>query len=175
MTRVGFARAGTIMSDNYLQFSFEAFADLNEQEIEWLHTRLEGEWWEDNHPEEYMGFDAEIRVGDDKKRWLWVYAEESGYVDNVCWLLRQFMLKFRPGDKVIFSWAYSCSKMLVDEFGGGSCLVTAREEVWFLADQMAGEYADKGECEPRVTYYGDAGDALKEVVEDEDAAQSLQR
>ena len=55
---------------------------------------------------------------------LWIYAEESGNPDQVAAVLETFLKKFRPSETIVFSWAYTCSKLRPGEFGGGAALVT---------------------------------------------------
>ena len=149
------------MANNYLQFSFSCFDKLTPAEKIWLDVRLDDRWWEDNRPmgEDSRQFDAEIQ-GDH----LWVYAEEAGLVDNVIWLLRQFIATFRPKDHVIFTWSYTCDKMRVDEFGGGAALVTKNEAVIFHPDALAQQYLEQGECEPRVINYATAIEVMGDAV-----------
>lgn len=56
---------------------------------------------------------------------LWIYAEESGNPDQVATVLEMFLQKFRPTGVITFSWAYTCSKLRVNEFGGGAAVITA--------------------------------------------------
>jgi len=149
------------MANNYLQFSFSCFDKLTPAEKIWLDVRLDDRWWEDNRPmgEDSRQFDAEIQ-GDH----LWVYAEEAGLVDNVIWLLRQFIATFRPKEAVIFTWAYTCSSMRVDEFGGGGCLVTKNETVIFHPDSLAQQYLDQGRCEPHVYNHATAIEVMGDAV-----------
>jgi len=151
------------MANSYLQFSFMAFEKITAAERLWLEEREDSTWWETNHEEEYMGFSMEVEKGDI----LWIWAEESGFVDNVAWLIRHFLARFRPRDHVVFEWAYFCDKLRLDEFGGGACLVTAKSEVFFHPLTMAEQYAQDGESHPHVADYGDAGDRLREIVDED--------
>jgi hypothetical protein len=148
------------MANNYLQFSFSCFDKLTPAEKIWLDVRADDRWWEDNKPagEDFRGFDMEVK--DD----LWIYAEESGYVDNVMWLLREFIKVFRPKDHVIFTWSYTCDKMRVDEFGGGAALVTKNETVVFHPDALAQQYLEQGECEPHVYNHATAIEVMGDAV-----------
>lgn len=56
---------------------------------------------------------------------LWVYAEEAGQPEHVAAVLETFLKKFRPREAIAFSWAYTCSKLRVNEFGGGAAVVTS--------------------------------------------------
>jgi hypothetical protein len=56
---------------------------------------------------------------------MWIHADESGDPDQVAAFLQAYLQKFNPNDSLWFSWAYTCSKMRVNEFGGGAAVVTA--------------------------------------------------
>ena len=56
---------------------------------------------------------------------LWLHADESGDPEQVAAFLRAFLKKFDPNGSLWFSWANTCSKMRVNEFGGGAAVVTA--------------------------------------------------
>lgn len=58
-------------------------------------------------------------------RHLWLYAEESGDPGQVAHLVQQFLKKFRPDQCWSLTYATTCSKPRVGEFGGGGLFVTA--------------------------------------------------
>ena len=64
---------------------------------------------------------------------MWIYSEECGSPDAVAEFLCLFLEKFDTKHRyaIQFSFANTCSKMRVDEFGGGYVVVTAREVQWF--------------------------------------------
>lgn len=62
---------------------------------------------------------------------LWLHADEAGEPGQVAAFLRAYLAKFNPTGSLWFSWAYTCSKMRVNEFGGGAVVVTATK-VTFL-------------------------------------------
>jgi hypothetical protein len=62
---------------------------------------------------------------------LWLHADEAGEPEQVASFLRAYLAKFNPTGSLWFSWAYTCSKMRVNEFGGGAIVVTANR-VTFL-------------------------------------------
>ena len=146
------------MANNYLQFS-EVIKELTEPEEKWLKEQLQetknatvdAADDEDStsgsqsyaflrdKPEydaadcDSLGFDYDFHDDDDMVNWghhLWVYAEECGNADNVAWLVQKFLKKFRPKDCWGMTYAVTCSKMRVDEFGGGAVFVTADRVRW---------------------------------------------
>jgi len=72
-------------------------------------------------------------------RHLWVYAEEFGNPDNVVWLVQKFLKKFRPGQCWSLTYAITCSKPRVGEFGGGALFVTTDKIEW----QNACDFVEK--------------------------------
>ena len=61
---------------------------------------------------------------------LWLYEEESCNLEAVVELIHQFFKKFRPTETLVLSWADTCSKMRIGEFGGGEVLITADWVYW---------------------------------------------
>lgn len=146
------------MANNYLQFS-EAISQLTEEERTWCEARLrhleevlpafDNDGQNENSapcaPEDepylgrcYLGFQWSI----DKERdgyCLWMYAEESGDVEQVTLFAQEFLAKFRPYDYFTLTWAETCSKPRIGEFSGGAVFVTAKEMAWNGASSWIGE------------------------------------
>jgi hypothetical protein len=57
---------------------------------------------------------------------LWLYSEDSGSAYNAALLVRTFLAEFRPGEIKQFSVAYTCSKPMLDGFGGETYVVSAQ-------------------------------------------------
>jgi hypothetical protein len=72
-------------------------------------------------------------------RHLWLYAEEYGDVDSAAWLVQKFLKQFRPDRCWSITYATTCSKPRVGEFGGGAVFVTADEIFW----ENAYDFVDK--------------------------------
>jgi hypothetical protein len=64
------------------------------------------------------------------RRHMWIRAEEWGYVDGVAQLMRKFLKEFRPDQCWSLTYATTCSKPRIGEFGGGAVFVTAHEIKW---------------------------------------------
>ncbi len=54
-----------------------------------------------------------------------LYAEECANPKQVAAVLEAYLRRFHPTGVLTFSWAYTCSKMRSDNFGGGAAVVTA--------------------------------------------------
>jgi len=134
------------MADNFLQFSAE-IPKLNDEERAWAKAHLdlfgdEAPQEGDKNYEEFteligvyeldcdddtLGFDWQVDND------LWIYGELSGNPDHVAAFVQMFLKKFRPEDAFAMSWSTTCSKMRIDEFGGGAIFVTADKVEWMNA------------------------------------------
>jgi len=128
------------MADNFQQFC-ESIDDLTGSEKDWVETVLGA-----NGPTlPTVLLDAGIRVADiDPEYWpdfewdlapkeqdphaseLLVYSQEHGSVSNAAEFARAFLARFRPQACWTVTWAETCSKPRVGQFGGGAMFVTAR-------------------------------------------------
>ena len=66
---------------------------------------------------------------------LWIYSEESGDPHHVGQFVRAFLARFRPKDSWHFTWAETCSRPIVGDFGGGGLFVTAKSFQLFSAHE----------------------------------------
>lgn len=120
------------MSDSYCLFS-EEITDLTDDEMDWLaealsfdpeaHGGVEAPKWYDTDGGGYR-FESSLERS---TREFNVYSEEMGDVDQVAFLVQAFLVKFRPNDVWTMEWAYTSSRPLVGEFGGGALAVTSKE------------------------------------------------
>jgi len=87
--------------------------------------------YDDSGDKGYWGQTSLSKTGEASyKPSLWLYEEESCSLESPIELIHQFFKKFRPTDYLILSWAETCSKMRVDEFGGGEVLITGDWVYW---------------------------------------------
>ncbi len=98
---------------------------------------------------EDVGFDYSFSedVDEDWGRHLWVYSEEHGRVDRVAHLVQKFLREFRPDACWSLTYAGTCSKPRVGEFGGGAVFVTATEikysNAWEFVEQQRKRHKGK--------------------------------
>lgn len=83
-------------------------------------------------------------------RHLWLHAEDVGNPSYIPWLVQKFLKQFRPDECWSLTWATTCSRPQVGEFGGGAVFVTAEEIKWnnvyqFIVDEMAAFKAKRKE------------------------------
>ena len=114
------------MANNYTLFS----SMLN------IETPDEREWAARELDNRYEAGDADFNFEFDAKG-LWIYSEESGDIEHVALFVQDFLDEFHPDRCWWFSWANTCSKPRIDEFGGGACFVTANEIDWINGQTWA--------------------------------------
>jgi hypothetical protein len=78
----------------------------------------------------WPGFQWDLR---DDGTCLWIYSDESSYVEHVAEFVRAFLARFRPGVCWSMTWAATCSKPRAGEFYGGGIFVTAKTVKSFCA------------------------------------------
>ena len=126
------------MANNYTQFSFElplpraenpAKNPIDEVKafwVEWLVQRdLEIEKDAEKEFEEY-NFLVELEASGS----LWVHSDESGDPFQAADFVQEYLRCLGISGGVFFSWAETCSKPRINEFGGGCFIVTATEKYW---------------------------------------------
>ena len=157
------------MANNYLQFS--EFLDLDSAtQADWFEHQLaeivvidDKEWPVEEAPEfdayayrglrflrDYEGdpagdpcdLDFQMEFRDDAAIHVWFYAEESGDPGKVAHLVQKFLKEFAPDQYWSLTYATTCSKPRIGEFGGGAVFVTANgifthNSYAFVAEQQA--------------------------------------
>lgn len=107
------------MANYYTQYSFEV-ADVMPEEEVWLKEQLE---------ESYTFF--HFSDEGDGTRSLWLHDDTGGSdLEVLASVLQQFLVKFRPEQSIGFSWANTCSRPLLDSFGGGAVFITVYTIDW---------------------------------------------
>ena len=124
------------MANHYLEYS--AFLEIPAGQMEKARTIVEREsakWGEDN---DCGGSCAEV-----EDRGVWFYAQEQGNTDHVEAIARALLEELEMDERFVCSWAYTCSKPRIDEFGGGAMVVRrGHETIWVDAMDSASN-ADK--------------------------------
>lgn len=136
------------MADNYTQFSF-AVALESDDEREWakracaflvnieelLTTEGEDGVILDTHEfysilpgDEYeYGISTSFDVDEDG---LWIHSDGEGNPNDAVPLVMTFLRKFHPDRVIFFTWADTCSKPRLHQFGGGAVCISAFDEEW---------------------------------------------
>lgn len=107
---------------------------LRGTDAEWSGCRVFRDM-KDYDPDVGEGPGCEHRFCDDdqdgeRETYLRLYAIEGADLERVAHLVQRFLRKFRPGDCWSLTYAATCSKPRVGEFGGGAVFVTADEVKW---------------------------------------------
>ena len=127
------------MSDIYTQLS-EVLCIRSQEEEDWIKDKLTAidqainndvlpkdtpKWitdWPDGYQE--LGFDWEIdRTGKNPK--LWVHGDDVN-LDALAEFIQRFLKRFDEDGCWRCTWAGTCSKYVIGEFGGGAMFVTAQ-------------------------------------------------
>lgn len=92
-----------------------------------------------NALEDYL---AKAMESEDDDRWLsldhaeaeddtvWIASEEGTDLEFLSDVLQDYLQHNDHHGSIGFSWAETCSKLRVDEFGGGAVFITAFSQVW---------------------------------------------
>ena len=81
---------------------------------------------DNNMLEDWPAFSWEIDVENEEIP-VWLYSEENCNLDNLAVFVQTFIRKYCPESRFMLEWANMCSKPLIDAFGGGAMIVTAKE------------------------------------------------
>lgn len=63
---------------------------------------------------------------------VWIYGEEWFDADQAAELAQNLLDGLEIDKPFIFSWAYTCSRLRINEFGGGACLVRRGKPPLFI-------------------------------------------
>ncbi len=136
--------------------------DLARQDADWIGIRGLRDAEDPPEDDEFIGFQHEFCKDDDRDGWgryLWIFAEEDGGVDCVVHLVQKFLRQFRPGECWSLTYATTCSKPRVGEFGGGAVFVTVDEIRWQDAfdfvEQQRAAFQQHGKPNPGETKHGE--------------------
>ena len=131
------------MANNYCESS--SFLDLDKDKlerakeiVERVIASIEGED-DEGLPEDYFGVEVDFEDSG-----IWFHHDESINTDNLEVLVKALLEELEIDEPFTFSWAYTCSKPRIDEFGGGACVVQrGQESVWVDATTTAIELMKK--------------------------------
>lgn len=116
------------MANNYITFS-EEIDNLTAEETEWLKQTLK----RNSKLSDESRLDFEYAFITDpvtKIDTMWIHSDENGSVEDTAAFMQRFLIKWRPDRFLTISWAETCSKPRIGEFGGGSVFVTAKRCYW---------------------------------------------
>ena len=127
------------MADNYQLFS-EVVSGITAKQRTWIERVL---GCKSDQPDQTTailqdaGFDVDAIDVDDWPdfQWefieggsaLWLQGDEYGNINHVGEFVRALLAKFSPDQCWSLTWAETCSRPRIGEFGGGGLFVTAKE------------------------------------------------
>jgi|3_EtaG_2_1085321.scaffolds.fasta_scaffold02017_9 hypothetical protein len=132
------------MANNYIEFS-EMIHNLNDEEQKYWekltdderidlsleeHKKLQIQWESVGGTFEngaWPGFQWSFESRKDGNKDLWIYVIESGDIDNLAIIIQDFLKVCRPDGYFTLTWAETCSKPRLQQFGGGYLLITKDE------------------------------------------------
>ncbi|HOX44560.1 MAG TPA: hypothetical protein PK668_13250 [Myxococcota bacterium] len=94
----------------------------------------------------WPGFEFAIQKTVNGGTEAWLYADESANLEYLAGIIRRFLVRFRPDACFGLSWAGTCSRMRVGEFGGGAVFVTAKGIEWKTTWDFIDEQSNKFEA-----------------------------
>ena len=139
------------MANNYIQFS--TLIKCDDEQAEWLCENLAGiepqelsnEQLEAMTDEEIEAMENEEYDDDDRadacrfereSDGVWLSSDESFYVDRTCSVLAAMQTKFNLTEPIMIEWAETCSRPVLDQFGGGGCLIYKGETHYFVPSTL---------------------------------------
>lgn len=133
------------MPNNYCLFSAE-ITKLTDKELAWWHNEVVRVAALDSEAYDLAYENGEICQDfsvDDTKREVWFCAEESGNVEAVANVVQRFLKELQPHGCFGLEYAFTCSRPIIGEFGGGAIFVTATTNCWMNTGQWVARNADR--------------------------------
>jgi len=154
---VGLSEDDAKWATDYLAFFSKVQSDCDEQGIEIEEHPMADEFmrrrdlYDLDEDAEGLDFQYEFQYefedeeGEGLKA-LWFIGDEYGNVDHVCLFVQEFLRARRPDGCFHISWAVTCSRPRIGEFGGGAAFVTAEKIEWMNSydwiDKKCKEFLD---------------------------------
>lgn len=110
------------MADYHMQFS-ECINRLNASELHWWKLRVE-KLQSDLENDADVDYPGEIVV-DEGNRQVHLYSESGGDPFATVKIVQEFLKFYRSKGHFSLTWAFTCDKPRIGEFGGGALFVTA--------------------------------------------------
>ena len=110
------------MANNYVSFSFQVKCP-SEEAANTLEDSLAKAM---NLDDECLNLEHAEAEGDA----VWIAEEEGTDLEFLADVLQDYLQHNDPHGSIGFTWAETCSKLRVDEFGGGAVFITHDDQVW---------------------------------------------
>ncbi|MBP72889.1 MAG: hypothetical protein CMA70_04815 [Euryarchaeota archaeon] len=115
------------MANNYTSFSFQVKCP-SEEAANTLEDSLASamESGTEADPDRWLNLEHAEAEGDT----VWIAEEEGTNLEFLADVLQDYLQHNDPHGSIGFTWAETCSKLRVDEFGGGAVFITHDNQVW---------------------------------------------
>lgn len=127
------------MADNYCQSSSFIEIPVEKDSRAWVIVERIGEELEADEDEGYAGYSVAPQPGG-----IWLHNDESINPDHAEKLVKALYEELNLPGVFVCSWAYTCSKQRVGEFGGGAFAVQkGHDTIWIDAAHEAASQAER--------------------------------
>lgn len=113
------------MANNYTSFSFQVKCP-SEEAANTLEDLLAKAMESEDADRDWLCLEHAEAEGDT----VWIAEEEGTDLEYLADVLQDYLQHNDPEGSIGFSWAEACSKLRVDEFGGGAVFITHDNQVW---------------------------------------------
>jgi hypothetical protein len=146
-----------------------------EVEAEDMQLKPEDEGYEEL--EGYLSFFWEfIRLGDKEGLWIHPNQDEIADPDEIAEAISRLQVSLGATEPFHFSFAFTCSKHRVDEFGGGSVAVMPNGDIYFAGSHNdALQKAKEDHQFGKVVWTAEDIQSLRENMTDEEAEEFLKK
>ena len=133
------------MADYFTTFSFEILKKDVDFPLEDIVTMIDAyrdreynnlpKWFKDKFSiddfgedtvEEYMNIGYRL-----ENDFLWIYSEEYPNIDSLVSIIQSVMKHYNSKKYISFEYAFTCSKLRTDGFGGGAAFINSSEVKFF--------------------------------------------
>lgn len=119
------------MANNYCQFS--AWMNIPHDKIDKARSIIEKAEEEIEKNDNYVGCLVDIEeYAIENKPGIWFHEEESGSPEHVAQIAEKLVNELEIDEPFFCSWAYTCSKPRIDEFGGGAFAVKRGQDTYWI-------------------------------------------
>jgi hypothetical protein len=124
------------------KLGYEGEVDKNSEETALTPTQRHDPFYRAVKENGYIGFswNVEPEAG---KPFLWLYSEDSGTPGMAALFVQRFLQTHRPKQFITFSWADTCSKPRLNEFGGGAYVIHAKWMTYTTTYRFTNRHAER--------------------------------
>jgi hypothetical protein len=131
------------VADYYTKFSI-AIGPLTLEEKDWLEKEIHALDARVAEADDFLGFDSEFQVSDDKRQaTLWIHDNDgNGDTEQVAELCHAFVKHFNL-PPISLEYSCDCSKPRLDTFGGGAFVASKDSVQWISTSQWVQETIER--------------------------------